>query len=182
MSGQLRLISTSPPARAIERVELDRLDGFADATPGRVLREQLRALGQLQPIVAVPARGGRFRIVDGRRRAKAIARLTDDGEWPAPACADVLILEGADAARRSVRSGLTLAMHASRSASPVSELAAIEAILDSARDTEESTTVKEIAAQTGISVQTVRRRLRVRALTPGLRRAFDQRPAYHGRG
>ena len=37
-------------------------------------------------------------------------------------------------------------------------------------------TVKEIAAQTGMSVQTVRRRLRLRSLTPALRAAFD-----HGR-
>ncbi|HET6870146.1 MAG TPA: hypothetical protein VFH80_29810, partial [Solirubrobacteraceae bacterium] len=33
---------------------------------------------------------------------------------------------------------------------------------------------KEIAAQTGMSVQTVRRRLRLRSLTPALRAAFDE--------
>jgi len=38
----------------------------------------------------------------------------------------------------------------------------------------EVVTVKEIAAQTGMSVQTVRRRLRLRSLTPVLRAAFDR--------
>ena len=35
-------------------------------------------------------------------------------------------------------------------------------------------TVKEIAAQTGMSVQTIRRRLRLRSLTSALRAALDQ--------
>jgi ParB-like chromosome segregation protein Spo0J len=174
VSGQLQLLPSSPPAQALKRVELDRLDGFADASPSRALREQLRALGLLQPIVAVPTRDGRFRIVDGRRRAKAIAQLAEQGDWPAPPAVELLILGGAETARRSVCCGLTLALHASRSASPASELAAIEAILETARDAADSTTIKEIAAQTGISVQTVRRRLRLRTLTSGLRRAFDQ--------
>jgi hypothetical protein len=73
-----------------------------------------------------------------------------------------------------VRSGLTLALHASRSPSPASELRAIETILEAANGQEEATTVKQIAAQTGLSVQTVRRRLRLRSLTPGLRDAFDR--------
>jgi hypothetical protein len=73
-----------------------------------------------------------------------------------------------------VRSGLTLALHASRSASPASELQAIESILQADASADEAATVKEIAAQTGISVQTVHRRLRLRSLTAGLRAAFDE--------
>jgi hypothetical protein len=86
---------------------------------------------------------------------------------------DTLVIGSADARRDAVRGGLTLALHASRSASPGSELQAIEAILEQGTG-EELTTVKEIAAQTGISVQTVRRRLRLRSLRPGLRRVFDE--------
>jgi hypothetical protein len=72
-----------------------------------------------------------------------------------------------------VRGGLALALHATRSASPASELRAIEAILKPGGTDREATTVKEIAAQTGTSIQTVRRRLRLRSLTPALRDAFD---------
>ena len=174
MTGQLRLLPSSPPSQRFERVELDRLDGFADAKPSRELRERLRALGLLQPIVAVPAGDGRFRIVNGRRRAKAISQLAEEKQWPAPPAVDLLILDGADTARRSVRSGLTLALHASRSASPASELAAIEAIIEAGGREGEAATIKEISAQTGMSLQTVRRRLRLRTLTPGLRAAFDE--------
>jgi hypothetical protein len=84
---------------------------------------------------------------------------------------EVVIVKGA-ARAELVRSGMALALHAARSASPASELAAIEAILASGE--EEAATVKEIAAQTGMPVQTVRRRLRLRALSAGLREAFDR--------
>jgi ParB-like chromosome segregation protein Spo0J len=172
--AQLQLLPSSPPSQRLERVELERLDGFADAKPSRELREQLRTLGLLQAIVAVPARDGRFRIVDGRRRAKAIAELAEKGEWPERPVVDVLILEGADTERQAVRAGLTLAVHASRGASPASELAAIEAIIEAGRPGGEAATTKQIAAQTGMSLQTIRRRLRLRSLTPGLRRALDE--------
>jgi hypothetical protein len=66
---------------------------------------------------------------------------------------------------------MTLALHASRGPSPASELQAIEAIL--AQGDEEARTIKEIAGQTGMAVQTVRRRLRLRYLIPALRAAFD---------
>ena len=73
-----------------------------------------------------------------------------------------------------MRGGLTLALHASRSPSPASELQAIETIIESSGDDVEAAAVKEIAAQTGISVQTIRRRLRLRSLCAGLRTAFDE--------
>ena len=83
------------------------------------------------------------------------------------------MLQGADARRRVVRGGLTLALHATRTQSPASELQAIETILQASGEDHQASTVKEIAAQTGMPVQTVRRRLRLRSLSPGLRRAFD---------
>jgi ParB-like chromosome segregation protein Spo0J len=174
MTAQLRLLPSRPPEQRLERVRLDRLDGYADANPGRELREQLRPLGLLQPIIAVAAEDGRFRIVDGRRRARAIAQLAKRGEWPEPAEVDVLILTGSETKQRAVRSGLTLALHASRSPSPASELAAIEAILQAAAHQDEAVTIKQTAAQTGLSLHTIRRRLRLRSLTPGLREAFDR--------
>ena len=174
MSGhQLSLLPTAAPELRRESIPLERIDGYTEAAPSAKLRELIGELGLLQPVV-VTATGGRYRLVEGRRRCKAIALLAAEGEWPAPPRVDALVIDGEEASRTEVQGGLTLALHASRSASPASELAAIEAILEAERIADETATVKEIASQTGISVQTVRRRLRLRSLTPGLRAAFDE--------
>ena len=174
MSGQLTLLPTTAPELRRETLPLELIDGFANAAPSAKLRQLIRDLGLLQPIVVVRSSSGRFRIVEGRRRCKAIAELAEAGEWPAPPQVEALIVAGSQAGRREVRGGLTLALHASRSPSPASELQAIETILGSSDGDVEATTVKEIAAQTGISVQTVRRRLRLRSLKAGLRTAFEE--------
>ena len=73
-----------------------------------------------------------------------------------------------------MRGGLTLALHSSRSDSPASELAAIENILKAAGDQDTAMTIKQIAAQTDMPIQTVQRRLRLQRLVAPLRRAFDR--------
>ena len=172
MSGQLTLLPTAAPTVRRERLALELIDGFEDAAPGAKLRELIRDLGLLQPVVVVPARSGRYHVVEGRRRCKAIAQLAEADDARTLPTVDALIVEGRQTGRREVRGGLTLALHASRTASPASELQAIETILETGGAESESFTVKEIAAQTGMSVQTVRRRLRLRSLTPALRAAF----------
>ena len=173
MSAQLTLLPTKAPRLRRQSLPLEAIDGFEDAAPSAKLRELIRDLGLLQPIVVAPCGSGSYRVVEGRRRCKAIAQLAEAGEWPAPACVDVLVIDGNQSGRREVRGGLTLALHASRSPSPASELHAIETILRAGGSESEAATVKEIAAQTGMSVQTIRRRLRLRSLTPALRAAFD---------
>jgi len=172
--SQLLLLPDAAPRLRRESLPLELIDGSANAAPSAKLRELIRDLGLLQPIVVVPARSGRFRIVEGRRRCKAIAQLAEAGEWPAPPRVEAFIIAGSQAGRREVRGGLTLALHASRSPSPASELQAIETILGSSSGDIEAATVKQIAAQTGISVQTIRRRLRLRSLSAGLRTAFNE--------
>jgi putative intracellular protease/amidase len=113
-------------------------------------------------------------VVEGRRRCKAIAGLATAGGSPAQPCVDALIVAGEHTGRREVRGGLTLALHATRTASPASELQAIETILAAAGGESETVTITEIADQTGMSLQTVRRRLRLRTLTPALRAAFAE--------
>jgi ParB-like chromosome segregation protein Spo0J len=174
VSNQLTLLPNTVLELRRESLPLDAIDGFDDAAPSAKLRELIRDLGLLQPIVVVPARSGRYRVVEGRRRCKAISQLADAGEWPTSPHVSALVLGGAQTGRSEVRGGLMLALHASRSASPASELRAIESILHADRNGDETVAVKEIAAQTGISVQTVRRRLRLRSLTAGLRAAFDE--------
>jgi ParB family transcriptional regulator, chromosome partitioning protein len=174
VSRQLTLLPTAAPTVRLERLALELIDGFDDAAPGAKLRELIRDLGLLQPVVVVPARSGRYHVVEGRRRCKAIAQLAEADDARTLPAVDALIVEGRQTGRREVRGGLTLALHASRTASPASELQAIENILETGGAESESVTVKEIAAQTGMSVQTVRRRLRLRSLTPALRAAFDE--------
>jgi ParB-like chromosome segregation protein Spo0J len=174
VSGQLTLLPTVAPKVRRERLPLEVIDGFEEAAPSAKLRELIRDLGLLQPVVVVPARSGRYRVVEGRRRCKAIAQLAVAADTRIAPTVDALIIEGRQTGRREVRGGLTLALHASRTASPASELQAIETILETSGGESESVTVKAIAAQTGMSVQTVRRRLRLRSLTPALRAAFDE--------
>ena len=174
MSGQLTLLPTMAPKLRREHLPLDLIDGFEEAAPSAKLRELIRDLGLLQPVVVVPAQSGRYRVVEGRRRCKAIAELAEADDARMAPTVDALIVEDRQTGRREVCGGLTLALHASRTASPASELEAIETILATGGAESEAVTVKEIAAQTGMSVQTVRRRLRLRSLTPVLRAAFDE--------
>jgi ParB-like chromosome segregation protein Spo0J len=172
MTGQLRLLPRQAPSIQHARVPIEQIDGWQHAQPDRELIELVRELGVLQPVLLAPTRSGRYSLIEGRRRTKTIAILSQQDAAQVPEIA-ALILTDRDAATVTVRAGLTLALHASRSDSPASELAAIEAILKAADDQERAVTVKQIAAQTDMPVQTVQRRLRLQRLTPRLRRAFD---------
>ncbi len=174
MSPQLSLLPDAPAEIRRERLPLELIDGFGHASPSAKLRELIGELGLLQPVVLVAGHSGRYELVEGRRRCKAIAQLAQDGRWPSPPEVDALVLTSPDTGRAEVRGGLALALHASRGPSPASELHAIEAIFCADGADGDAATVKEIAAQTGISVGTVRRRLKLRSLIPGLRRAFDR--------
>jgi ParB-like chromosome segregation protein Spo0J len=168
---QLELLPSRTPKVRRATLPLADLAGFEHATPDAELVELIAKLGLLQPVVVTEAPRAGYRIIEGRRRAKAIALLAEQARWPTPARIDALIVRGFDEEADVVPAGMTLALHASRGPSPASELAAIEAIL--AHGSEEAQTIKEIAAQTGMPVQTVRRRLRLRNLAPRLRAAFD---------
>jgi ParB-like chromosome segregation protein Spo0J len=173
VTEQLQLLPSSPPTVCKDSLPLAELVGFEHARPTRELIELIAELGVLEPIVVVTGSDARFQIVEGRRRSKAVQLLAEDGRWPQPARIDALVLSGSGVERAEARDGLTLALHAVRSASPASELAAIETILSGRGAEPVADTVKEIARQTGMPVQTVHRRLRLRRLSPGLRHAFD---------
>jgi ParB-like chromosome segregation protein Spo0J len=118
--SQLALLPDTAPELRRETLPLELIDGFADATPSAKLRELIRDLGLLQPVVVAATRSGRYELVEGRRRCKTIAQLTADGQWPAPPHVEALILDEAKPVRREVRGGLALALHASRGPSPAS--------------------------------------------------------------
>jgi ParB-like chromosome segregation protein Spo0J len=169
-SEQLELLPAKAPECRRATLLLADLIGFEHAMPGSELVEQIAKLGLLQPIVVAGSVQRRYRVIEGRRRAKAIQLLAAEGRWPSPPRLDVVVVHGLDGAEL-VPAGMMLALHASRGPSPASELQAIESIL--AQGDEEARTIKEVAAQTGMPVQTVRRRLRLRNLIPALRTAFD---------
>jgi ParB family transcriptional regulator, chromosome partitioning protein len=169
-NGQLELLPAQAPGCRRATLLLADLTGFDRATPSPELVEQIAKLGLLQPIVVTGSPQRRYKVIEGRRRAKAVQLLAAEGRWASPPRLDVVIVHGLDGADLAP-AGMVLALHASRSSSPASELQAIEAIL--AQGNEEARTIKEIAAQTGMPVQTVRRRLRLRNLIPALRAAFD---------
>ena len=128
--------------------------------------------GQVPPPVLLSAGG--TEPGHGRRLRLTVAKPTLAAERrgaSGPATVPAVIVSGAGTRLASVRAALTLALHASRSASPASELQAIEELL--AGGGEAADKVKRIAEETGMPVQTVRRRLRLRALSPALRKAFE---------
>ncbi len=173
MTEQLQLLPSRAPSVRRARVPVEQIDGWTHAQPGHELIELIRELGQLQPVLLAPTRNGRYAVIDGRRRTKTIALLAAENQQAASGSVDAYVLDGRDASTRAVRGGLTLALHSSRSDSPASELAAIENILKAAGDQDTALTIKQIAAQTDIPVQTVQRRLRLQRLIRPLRRAFD---------
>jgi ParB-like chromosome segregation protein Spo0J len=170
--GQLELLPARAPGVRRARLNLSDLVGFEHASPDTELVELIAKLGLLQPVVVAGSPQAPYRVIEGRMRAKAIQQLAAQCRWPTPPRIDALIVSGLDAGDDLAPAGMALALHASRGDSPASELYAIETILD--HGSEETNTIKQIAAQTAMPVQTVRRRLRLRNLTPALRAAFDR--------
>jgi hypothetical protein len=82
------------------RLPLDAVEGFAEATPSPKLCELIRDLGVPQPVVVAATRSGCYEILEGRRRCKAIAQLTGEGEWPAPPHVEALIVDPAKPVRQ----------------------------------------------------------------------------------
>jgi ParB-like chromosome segregation protein Spo0J len=107
--AQLELLPAGPAELRRDSIALELLDGFQNAKASARLRELIHELGLLQPIIAANAGSGRYRVIDGGRRARAIALLADDRQRPTPARVEALVIEGGDTRRREARGGLTLA-------------------------------------------------------------------------
>ena len=123
-------------------------------TPG--LLHSLTTLGQLQPIVAAASGGRVTRIVAGRRRVKGARALA----WETVS-AYVFPEDG------MVDATVSLGEQAHHTANPLADLDVIERLL--AQDL----TVSDVSRATGLPVQSIRQRLRLRALTPGLRAGVE---------
>jgi ParB-like chromosome segregation protein Spo0J len=174
MTGQLKLLAQAPPECSELTLHLNQLVGYHDARPRPALVEQVGRAGRLlQRAVVSPTRDGAYEVIEGRRRTKAIELNAQSGRIAAPAEVHVLSVGGPETTRREVRAAMTLMLHGTRSPSIATELKAIEEILAVADGNSQATTLSEIAAATGVSLATVRKRMRLTHLIPALRAALD---------
>jgi len=108
------------------------------------------------PIVVKRLKGSaEFEVIDGKRRAKA-AKACEMETIPARVFDDEFAFSPA----------MTVALNNLRSSNPVSEFEAIERML------EKGASEREIAKATGLSIATVRKRMKLAGLLPPLQEAF----------
>lgn len=119
--------------------------------------ESVQRFGVLEPIILHLNRAnGQYTVIDGRRRIMAArtAGLVDIE-------AHVYEFDG------PLSDTATLLLQAQRKANPAAELQAIERLLS------QGASPREIVRATGMMPATIQRRLKLKALIPGLRQAFE---------
>ncbi len=144
-----------PLVTSYEEIASDRLGDFPSAQPTAKMVESVRRLGILQPIL-VRQEGTILCMVAGRRRLnaarKAGLKTVPVRIFPAGFSNDDI---------------LSLVENENRRENPVSDLRAVEKLLA------DGMTEEEIAQETGISVQRMKKILSLRNLIKPLRRAFE---------
>ncbi len=128
--------------------------------PPKAFIDSLRVV-QLDSVL-VRQNGNQFRLVDGRRRCKAIAIMADGDIWNTMVRADVF-----EADSWSFDAVMAIKANTERSHNVLNELAHIEGLL------RQGYTEKQIAEATGMPIGTIRKRLKLTLLTPELREALD---------
>jgi ParB/RepB/Spo0J family partition protein len=153
---QPRLIPDVPPTISPTlRVPISHLFGWEHATPDRDLIRSVRQFGVLSPVL-VRGQDPNYRVVAGRRRVMAVHQ---NGLTEVP----IRVLMGDPSATDAAV--LALVENSNRSPSPMDELAAIQTLLD------QGATERQITEATGMSVNTIRERLRLRKAHPVLAQA-----------
>jgi len=129
------------------------------------LAASIASRGLIQPLAVRPADGGKYEIIDGRRRYMAIARLVKDKTWRKDQNVPVLVRneDDADALESSLAaSTVRLPMH------PVDQHEVFARLADQGR------TVDEIAASFGLATRTVRQHMALGKLAPEIRTAWKK--------
>lgn len=156
---QTELIPAQHPVGELAMIPTDALPAPLIRAPA-ALRESIASIGILQPLALIRSNDGiSFRYADGQRRADA-ARTADLPEVPA------LIFP--PATPRHVARAMTLMTNHVRADNPVTELDAIENLL------EDGFSLREIADGLQIPVPTIEARMRLSSLAPALRHALEQ--------
>lgn len=129
------------------------------------LAASIASRGLIQPLAVRPADGGKYEIIDGRRRYMAIARLVKDKTWRKDQNVPVLVRneDDADALESSLAANtVRLPMH------PVDQHEVFARLADQGR------TVDEIAASFGLATRTVRQHMALGKLAPEIRTAWKK--------
>lgn len=145
------------PIRTDEWLAVEDLPTTEGVQPSDLFVENVRQHGIFFPIMLRERKRGGPQLIDGRRRLETARRLgIEDIRCDTyPVSARVLAL-------------LSLAANYQRDINPQAELLAIERLLKRA-----GVTAQLINEQLGIPVQVIERRLKLKALVPELRKAFD---------
>jgi len=162
MSSQLVPLSQLLPPTANPRKRIDPagIEGLA---------QSIKTDGVLQNLVVTCLKGDRFRVVTGERRYRALALLASRGEIAADYRVPVEVRHGlkpADARR------IALVENVQREAlDAIDEADGFAALL------QKGATLDDVAAQTGLSTTTVKRRLALAGCAPRPSRRFAMAPS-----
>ena len=129
------------------------------------LAQSILAKGLIQPLAVRPTDGGKWEVIDGRRRHQAIARLVKSKAWSKDAEVPVLVRneDDGDALETSlIANTVRLPMH------PVDQYEVFTRLAAQGR------TDAEIAARFAISERTVRQQRALGALAPAVRKAWRE--------
>jgi ParB-like chromosome segregation protein Spo0J len=158
LEEQVMLLPLEQPAMRMDWIDISWLDmPDIGPRPSSALKASVAAFGVWEPVLVVPAGGGRYRLREGRRRVLAAQEARLD-KVPAMIVVD---LENVGEAV------VALSAHTLRGDNAPWELRQIEALFRSGAS--EST----IARAVGMPVGTLRRRMKLLGLLPELRAAFE---------
>lgn len=147
--------STANPRKAFDA---SGLEGLADS---------IRTDGLLQNLVVRPSRGKRFAIVSGERRFRALKMLQERGELPEGFLIPAEIRCNLTAEERLRLSTVENLQRADLT--PLEQAAALARLIGS------GTRLENIAAQTGLSPNTIRRRLILKSLCKEAKAALESK-------
>lgn len=163
------IVSKKPQVKAtLQNVALDLLDGIDGGDPvGRDFVENIRLHGVVEPIVVRPLDGGRFNIIDGKRRSQA-ARALELPSIPA-----VLVKDAT-----SNDFTIALSMNHARSNNIIEEHRMVKQLIEDERakgDTgaNDRRAIAKIAKATGMTVSQVKKARDVGRLVPELMTAVE---------
>lgn len=130
-------------------------EGLPDAPAS--LRKSMETYGQMQPVILrLDPVTGTYLVVDGRRRVSAARALA----WEE---VSALIVEAGE----SMTAAMSITANAARADNPLSDLDSIERLLN------DGLSQKDIAARTGMSVGTIRKRLKLANLPVDIRMGVE---------
>ncbi|MBK6894979.1 MAG: ParB/RepB/Spo0J family partition protein [Alphaproteobacteria bacterium] len=158
MTLQSISLSQLTPSKANPRklFEVSALEGLAAS---------IRADGLLQNLVVAPAKGKTFAVISGERRYRALKLLEERGQLPEGFTVPVEIRK---ATTKDDRVRLATVENLQRAdLTPLEQTAALTKLL------KDGESLEELAAQTGLSLTTIRRRLALNAMCKEAKAALE---------